>query len=64
MVSEQPSLTAATNENLLDNAASSAAVALSPWAILLAAALLLINVAISARFALGWHKSLAVACIR
>ena len=65
MTSQQPGLPGATNENdLLSNAAGSAAVALSPFAVVLAAAPLLVNAAISAKFSLGWHKSLAVACIR
>ena len=49
---------------LLGDPALQAAVALSPFAVLLAAALLLVNGAISARFSLGWHKSLAMACTR
>ena len=64
MISQQPSLTPETNDNLLSDAASSAAIDLSPLAVLLAAALLVVNAAISLKFALGWHKSLAVACIR
>ncbi len=64
MISQQPSLTPETNDSLLSDAASSAAIALSPLAVILAAALLVVNAAISAKFALGWHKSLAVACIR
>ena len=65
MLSKQPELlTTDDSSHLLGDPASQAAVVLSPFAVLLAAALLLVNGAISAKFSLGWHKSLAVACTR
>ena len=60
----EPALTMKDSNQLLGDPASQAAVALSPFAVLLAAALLLVNAAISAKFSLGWHKSLAMACTR
>ncbi len=57
-------LTTNDSSQFLGNPASQATVALSPFAVLLAAALLLVNGAISAKFSLGWNKSLAVACTR
>ena len=57
-------LTIDDSSQLLGDPASQAAIALSPFAVLLAAALLLVNGAISAKFSLGWHKSLVVACTR
>ena len=60
----EPSLTTNDSSQFLGDPASQAAVALSPFAVLLAAALLLINAAISAKFSLGWHKSLLLACTR
>ena len=65
MVSQQAEQLLVMNEHgLLGNPTGHAAVALCPFALLLAAALLLVNAAISAKFSLGWHKSLLVACIR
>ena len=48
------------------NAASlgAAIIPLSPWAVLIAAALLLVNGFVSARFSLGLHRTLALAASR
>ena len=64
-MSNQQEHTPATNDSsLCGNPDSHASLLLSPFAVLLAAALLLTNAAISIKFSLGWHKSLAVACLR
>ena len=64
-MSDQQGNTPATNDSgLFGDPDLHAALSLSPFAVLLAAALLLTNAAISIKFSLGWHKSLAVACIR
>ena len=64
-MSDQQENTPATNDSsLFGDPDLHAALSLSPFAVLLAAALLLANAAISIKFSLGWHKSLAVACTR
>lgn len=49
-----------------DNAGAYAGstVPMSPWAVLIAAALLLVNGALSLRFRLGLHRALLVAALR
>jgi hypothetical protein len=48
----------------LGQGASYGAELLSPWAVLIAAALLAVNGAVSARFSLGLHRALALAASR
>ncbi len=64
MSNQQENASATNDSSLLGQSGAHAALSLSPLAVVLAAALLLANAAISVKFSLGWHKSLTVACLR